>query len=380
MPVLIVFLINEPHTKESDSTDNGGSFDLHFGWDIGLRGGSDKVLADIFKHISGISEEALHLCTKDLVEFKNYKNKYGNTLLHYSCWYHAIHVTKLLVELNADLIPNKDGNTPLHLSCMRGYVKVTRLLLEYKADVIPNKDGNTPLHLCCIHGYVKETQLLLAFNADLIPNKDGNTPLHLCCIHGYVKLTNVLLDKRLPANTQNNAKLCPLSLSCTKDNLEIVKLLLTYKFNPNAVSNDCVHVGSITASERRFLPITKAVKHLPEAVPLLLQYGACINVSRLGDDMDTVPHMVLINCISEEMQSRFSFLQNILMSGTKNLQYRKALRHIIKAGALISKENKFMQAILFFERKICNKSDMKLIRILVKSGYRFSTQIEYLSI
>ena len=331
MPILIVALMNMPHAKESeDCKDKQDSFDLCFGWYFGLRYQSHELLAVIFKYIRRLPSEALWLWIKDLVEYKNYKNKYGNTLLHYSCWYHAVRLTKFLLVLNADLVPDKDGNTPLnlscicghikvtrlllgfkadlipkkdgnpplHLSCIRGHIEVTRLLLEFKADLIPNKDGNTPLHLCCIHGYVKEVELLLAHNAEHTPNKDGNTPLHLCCIHGHIKLTKVLLDKGLPVNIQTNASLCPLSYACTKRTLQIVELLLEYGFYPNSMADVYKQrVVTVPLSERRFLPINKAVNHLPEAVCLLLQYGASINISSLGDDVDSVPHMMLIKKI-----------------------------------------------------------------------------------
>ena len=331
-PILVVALMNAPHTEETeDCKDNWDFFYSPFNLYFALREQSHKLVDNIFKHMRSISEEALCLWIKDLVEFKNYRNQYGNTLLHYSCWHNAIRMTKLLLELNADHIPNKDGNTPLHLSCIRGHVKVTRLLLEFKAD--------------------------------LIPNKDGNTPLHLCCIHGHVKLTKVLLDKGLPVNIQNNASLCPLSCACTKLTLQIVELLLKYGFHPNSMAEDCKQsVDTIPSSKRRFLPINKAVNHLPEAVCLLLQYGASINFSSLGDDIDSVPHMILI--------------KKIYFYNRYQPKYGKALCHLIKAGASFSKQNKFMQDIISIERNMCNQSHVELIGLLVESGYRFSIHLE----
>ena len=359
---IIDALMNAPPTEETEDC-YCDSFDLPYGWNFGLKEQSHKPLDYIFQHIGRISEEALCLFTKDLMMFKNIKNKYGNTLLHYSCWYHAIHVTKLLLELNADLIPNNYGNTPLHLSCIRGHVKVTRLLLEFKADLIPNEDGNTPLHLCCIYGFVKEAELLLAFNPNHVPNIDGNTPLHLCCMYDRIKLTKMLLDKGLPVNLQNNDNLCPLSCACTENNLQIVELLLQYGFHPNSIAEDCKQsADTIPLSERRFLPINQAVNHLPEAVCLLLQYGASINFSSLGDDVDSVPHMILIEKI---------YFYNGYQS-----EYGKALCHLIRAGASLSKQNKLMQLITSFERNICNQNHVELIGLLVESGYRFSIHLE----
>ena len=133
--------------------------------------------------------------------------------------------------------------------------------------------------------------------------------------------------------------------------------LLKAGFHPNYVSEDCKQrVKSITPLQRRFLPINRAVSYLTEAIPLFLQYGASINFSDWGDDTDTVPHLILIKSILKEVQS--TVRDNLL---TKTSQHEKSLCHIISAGALISKEKKFMHDIISFERKICNKNSMELI-------------------
>ena len=306
LPLLILALVNEPHTETERLC-------LRFWSRLLLREQkSNKILATLLEHIESLSEESKRLWITGLVKFKKYKNQHGNTLLHYSCWYNAIGMTKLLLELETDLSPNQDGHTPLHLSCIGGHFEVTKLLV----------------------------------------------------------------DKGLQANTRNKANLCPLSLSCTKGNLQIVTLLLKSGFLPNSACDDCKHsVDSFSVSKRQFLPINKAVRHLPEAVPLLLQYGAYINFNSLVDDMDTVPHMSLIKNISEEMQSPFR-LFHIAVSDYRNPHYEKSLCHMIRAGALIRKERKFMQDIIFFEREICNQNDMELIELLVESGYRFSIHLE----
>ena len=313
LPVLILALINEPHIEKTVHTRcNWNSLYLHFGLDLALKP-SNKLLADIFEHIDGISEEALGLWMKGLNEFKNYKNKYGNTLLHYSCWYNATRMTKLLLEVEADLFQNKDGNTPLHLCCTRGNVEVTKLLL----------------------------------------------------------------DNGLSANTRNKENLCPLSCACTTRNCQIVELLLKHGFHPNSVSEDCNQsLDSMPTLEKIVLPINKAVKNLPEVVPLLLQYGAYINFSCSGENIDAVPHMKLINIIARQVQPAFALLEISFSSYLRKSEIEKALCHIITAGALISKERANMEDIISFERVICNINDEGLIRLLVESGYRFSINLE----
>ena len=305
LPVLILALINEPHTQTE-------IFNIRH-WFI-LADRSKKTLAVLLEHIGSLSEESQGLWMKGLVKFKKYKNKHGNSLLHYSCWYNAICMTKHLLE----------------------------------------------------------------FEADLSPNKDGNTPLHLCCTRGHVEVAKLLLDKGLPVKTRNKANLCPLSCACTKGNLQTVKLLLKHEFHPNSVSEDTKQsVYSIPSPERRFLPINKAISHLPEAVPLLLQYGSCINFGSSVDDMETVPHMILIKSITKNVQSAgiFALLRRLSSSNLKQ-QEEKSLCHIIRAGALISKGSECMQYIIAFERKICKQNNMELIQLLVESGYRFSIHLE----
>ena len=154
IPVLIVALINEPHTEENvDTVHNWFSFDFDLRLKLALRGGSRKQLASIFRHIDGILEDTLGLWIKDLIEFKNYENQYGNTLLHYSCWYHAPRMAKCLLEIKADHTLNQDGNTPLHLSCLHGDAELTKLILDNKVyKNMQNGDNLCPLSVACTNG------------------------------------------------------------------------------------------------------------------------------------------------------------------------------------------------------------------------------------
>ena len=316
MPIFIVALISEPHCENTENARcNRNHYEYLLG-DLYLRRPSEKLLEDIFQYIDGISEEAISLWIKDLMEFKNYQNKYGNTLLHYSCWYNATRMTRLLLEVEADLFQNQDGNTPLHL----------------------------------------------------------------CCISGNVELAKLLLDKGLSANTQNDEYLYPLSCACTAGNHQILKLLLEHGFHPNLVSEDCNQaLDSMPTLEKLVLPINKAVENLPEGVPLLLQYGAYINFSYSGDNTDTVPHMKLINIITNiyrHVPTAFTLLGISFESYYRKSEFEKALCHFITAGALISKESNNTEDIISFERVICNINDEQLIRLLVESGYRFSINLE----
>ena len=89
------------------------------------------------------------------------KRKFGDkeTLLHFSCRYGWLDVTKRLVEQYCCDLESRDrrGDTPLHVACREGHVDIVRYLVRERecTTACQNLNGNTPLYLGCREGHVE---------------------------------------------------------------------------------------------------------------------------------------------------------------------------------------------------------------------------------
>ena len=77
----------------------------------------------------------------------------AKTLLHYSCCYGWLDVTKTLVEqyyCNPGSRDWPDGDTPLHVAVRMGHVDIVRYLVGKRGcSTVCNKDGDAALHVGC---------------------------------------------------------------------------------------------------------------------------------------------------------------------------------------------------------------------------------------
>ena len=94
------------------------------------------------------------------------KNKYGKTLLHYSCQHGWLDVTRILVEqyhCNPESMDN-GGDTPLHVACLRGHLNIVRYLVSEQgcSTARQNTNGDTPLHKACKRNRTNIVQFLLS--------------------------------------------------------------------------------------------------------------------------------------------------------------------------------------------------------------------------
>lgn len=112
-----------------------------------------------------------------------FRNKNGQTALHYACSKNHPEVVKLLIKNGADVnAADRYGATPLHRAAAQDREQVTRLLLAdsriqmNKAD----RSGNTALHCACEDSCENVAVLLMQSGADRsIQNKEEKTPLDL---------------------------------------------------------------------------------------------------------------------------------------------------------------------------------------------------------
>ena len=117
------------------------------------------------------------------------KNKYGKTVLHYSCRHGWLDVTRRLVEqYHCDLESrDKASDTPLHVACREGHVDLVRYLVSEQgcSAICQNKDGDTPLHIACRWDRTPAVRFLLSTGRvdPWCKNAIGHTPVQLT--HNY---------------------------------------------------------------------------------------------------------------------------------------------------------------------------------------------------
>ena len=92
----------------------------------------------------------------------NYKDKRGNTALHYSTETQYHRLTKCLVKNGADIdCQNNKGMTALHHAARRNDIYLVKYLLFHGANInITNKYGLSPVKLALLYDHEEIAQLL----------------------------------------------------------------------------------------------------------------------------------------------------------------------------------------------------------------------------
>lgn len=123
------------------------------------------------------------------------------------------------------------GNTLLHLATRNGNDSLIAALLKLKANPnARNRVGDTPLMLAAYNGKLSAASALLAGGADA--NGEGWTPLHYAVFAEQPELVSLLLSKGAKVDARAPNLQTPLMLAAKTGNLQIGKLLLNAKADP----------------------------------------------------------------------------------------------------------------------------------------------------
>lgn len=153
-----------------------------------------------------------------------------------------------LISLGADInAKDKYGMTPLHHTAIRGNKMALQRLLKSPGIIKEPIDAqkSTPLHLAATYNQPVIAKMLLADDSTNPRALDGDlrTPLHEACQEGNVSVAKILLESaknkhgasviREMTHDRDDDGATPLLLGVGKGGTSIVKLLLSYRANPN---------------------------------------------------------------------------------------------------------------------------------------------------
>jgi ankyrin repeat protein len=166
-------------------------------------------------------------------------------------------MTQFLIEhgANVNFKGENNGVTSLHLAARKGFQAVAEVLIANHADVnAKDKAGQTPLFAAVQGGQIKIIQMLIAAGAK--PNlKDvkDNTVLNFA-IKTSPEMFKTLLAAGTDPNTVDAKNRTPLSYAVERDSLEVVKMLLAAKADPNGGFSDApllvaIHQKDVAAAE-----------------------------------------------------------------------------------------------------------------------------------
>jgi len=135
----------------------------------------------------------------------NAKNKKGQAAAHMCAKKDLHECLKLLFSKGADInIADNLGRTVLHMSCHHNAFNCVKILVERGADpTMKDSKNRTPLHLLARFGKIQTAKLLIKKNEELVNQIDslGRIPLHYSCLYGNEELTTLFISQK--ANVQS---------------------------------------------------------------------------------------------------------------------------------------------------------------------------------
>jgi len=240
---------------------------------------------------------------KDLLSDENINTYHPddgkNTLLLKALWENEADIADYLIQQGASPYgQNILGITPLFIAINKGHSDISKVLITYGANVnIKGPYGITPLLYACLQGDQEVARLLIEHGAFVDDaDQSGNTPLIWASHYAHSGIIEKLLEYGACTETLHNENSTPLlstsrmymytsylenlssyqlsepEFQCVqqafgKDPLKIIKLLIAYGANVDAVGG-----------EEGETPLISAISpHCEDLVRLLLESGADVN-------------------------------------------------------------------------------------------------------
>ncbi|CAM2862814.1 ankyrin repeat domain-containing protein [Legionella worsleiensis] len=196
--------------------------------------------------------EMIHFLLNAGAKIENATKEQRITPLHLAAKRGYVDVVKLMLskEINPDL-KGYNNKSPIYYATKKGHDAVVKCLLDAGAWVNQGmgEEEITPLHLAIEHQQVNVVACLLQNGANPHkPNHLGWGALHLACLAGNYSIVQLLLNAPMHADTTfSPLGHTALHLTAEQDNLEIFKLLIQHRANPekeNDHSFNALHIAA----------------------------------------------------------------------------------------------------------------------------------------
>ena len=341
-----------------------------------LSAGADINYQDKYGHTPLIEAVACgHIeATKLLIAKGSYLEMYnneGDNALLLATQKGNLEIVKALLEAGANVNAyNNHGCISLMIAAKRNDILIVQLLIDYKADVqIVDGHSRNALHIALDKGHEEVTDCLLATGKVTLPPSDEESQKALEVIVARlkksqdVKDTNDVESFRKTEERVLFEKWTPLMIAAWRDEIDIVRLLLSQGEDVNVRSEDG-HTALSRASWKGHLNI----------VDVLLQAGAEINVS---DDANTSPFILAAKYGHKEVVLRLiqkyinqygaiSFFDRALNTAPSP-EYGEIVEIMVDAGIVLKlEENKQISPSLLLTAAFNGK--IKLVETLLRHG------------
>jgi ankyrin repeat protein len=227
-----------------------------------------------------------------------------------------------------------------------------------------------PLLYALSHGYKGIATLLIESGIDCtIKDQDKNTPLHLACDREDLEIVKLLLSKGDPTciNTYSALGLTPLHLACLKDNRELAELLLD---NGAGVNLAIVYDPTVNTYRRYYTPGATPL-HIAchtgsiALIELLLKRGAQLPIRNTANES-----AFSIACSKNDT----NLIQLLLKYGLEQGVAINSLIDMNCLNSLLTHDNIEMLQLLLkhippparFLHSACKRSNASLVKLLLE--------------